>query len=104
MLKIIIILVILLLIVFSKRRESFDIGYNLTHLPLVGHFDECYQIGTNYRSSIKRCKQLCNKLDSCKGISYRGCPHYECKLYNSTHRTIKNPQYMSWRNFWNKIY
>ncbi len=88
----------------SKLKENFDLTTDLVHFPYIGKFDDCYQIGSRRGFSHQMCKNLCNKMESCKGISYRGKPSYECRLYNDTTLLKDDPRFISWFNFWNKMY
>ena len=89
--------VVALLIIFlnNNKRETFDITRNLQHQAYQGKFDDCYQIGTNYNLSSNQCKNFCNKIHSCKGVSYRH-PFNECRLYNDTTLENSDPRYKSW--------
>jgi len=101
---VIVIIGIINIIMNNKKMEGFDLDVGLVHHPYVGKFDDCYQIGTRKNFSHTMCKNLCNHMDSCSGISYRGHPNYECRLYNDTSLLKYDPRYVSWFNFWNKMY
>jgi len=79
-----------------NKKEPFDIATGLRHQPYMGKFDDCYQIGTRLGLSSENCKDLCNRTHSCRGISYRGRPHYECRLYNDAALENNDPRYVSW--------
>ena len=103
---IVFLIIIIVLVMFFKNKinEGFDLTVNLQQYPRVGKFDDLYQIGTRTVWNVAQCKDICNKMESCAGISYRGRPFYECRLYNDTTDLYYDPRYLSWRNFWNKIY
>ncbi len=88
----------------KKGTENFDLTVDLKHHPYVGKFDDCYLIGVQKNYSSQMCKNLCNRMERCEGISYRGHPHYECRLYNDNYELLYHPNYLSWFNFWNKMY
>jgi hypothetical protein len=104
-------IVIMIIIILSGfcpiiNKEGFDIGVGVDgkHLYYSGKFDDCHQIGTRYGITDSQCKRLCNKMDSCVGISYKKSPNNECALYNDTSLLKVDPGYRSWFNFWNKMY
>src|SRR5476651_1375042 len=109
----IIIIVIILFLVYligSKmitisRPEHFDLMVGLQQTPHIGKFDDCQLIGTRQGFTVPMCKDLCNRMDSCAGISCSGPPFYECRTYNDTSLLKYDPRYISWFDFANnRIY
>lgn len=97
----IIILLLILILLFSYRKEPFDIGTNMKHKPTIGRFDDCYNIGIRKNFTLGQCKEMCNKMDRCEGISYG---NNECRFYNDDYDIYYDPNYVSYRNIWNKMY
>lgn len=116
--NIIILLIIVILLIFfykSNKKETFDLGPKMFHFPWQGRFNDAFLIGVAHRFggkkiNLRRCKNLCNITDSCHGISYRkptnekNKKHRECRLYNQATHMIRDPNYISWRNFYDSIY
>ena len=105
----IIIMLIILFLVYligsKMKTEHFDLVVGLNQTPHLGKFDDCQLIGIKQGLSVPMCKDLCNKMDSCAGISCSGPPFYECRTYNDTSLLRYDPQYVSWFDFANnRIY
>jgi len=100
---VIIVIIFLFLLLINKKREHFDLSYNLTHFPWVGRFHNENLIGITYARNLYDCKSRCNKMDSCYGVSYNSLSN-DCRLYNQTTDATFDPRYLSWRNFWRTIY
>jgi len=102
-LVIIIVIIFIIYMTFRKRSEGLDLAVNMRQYPHKGKFDDCYQIGTRYGFTAQKCKDMCNKMDSCVGISYGNPPLNECRLYNDTSLLKYDPRYISWFNFANRL-
>lgn len=102
-----IILVISIIIWFftKNNKENFTLGPNLHHEAKLGKFKDDYLIGVTPVKNLDQCKKVCNKMESCEGISYTDKPGpIECRLYNDTAWMIPYTNYLSWRKFGTKIY
>ena len=97
----VLLILILLFGWISYNKEPFDIDVDMTHKPIVGKFDDCYNFGFRKGLTLRQCKDMCNKIDSCEGISYG---NNECRFYNDDYDIYYDPNYVSYRNFWNKMY
>lgn len=107
---IIIIIIIILVLLYTKPNiELFDLGVDLRQLPYYGYYGGYYgttEIGRTMTSSTCECKDKCNKLASCKGITYDPSTRI-CRLYNDTSVLIYDPNKsttLSWKQFGHKIY
>ena len=96
----------------SPDIYNFDLGPDLYHYPNRGSFPREHLIGRIPTHNIIECKKVCNKLDSCKGITWKVgsqcCDTPRCYLFNDNSEIIKTPyaknNFISWRNFYNKLY
>ena len=98
----IIIILILVYLFVTNRTEPFDLTVGMRQYPHLGKFSDCQQIGTRFGLTTDMCKDLCNRMESCVGISYMGPPVNECRLYNDTSHIEYDPRYVSWYVFANK--
>lgn len=96
---IIFVIIIIIFIALKQINENFDLTVGLKQYSHLGKFDDCYQIGTRTGFTSDMCKDLCNKMDSCVGISYGNYPSNECRLYNDTTLLKYDPRYESWYKF-----
>lgn len=93
-----------MLIFLLKTKESFDLGVDLRHISYPGRYIRRFEIGTVQNKSSEQCKDLCNKIGRCKGISYN-YTNGSCSLYNDTYYLDQNDnKYISWKKFGSKIY
>ena len=102
---IIFVLAYLLLTQSGQKRENFDLGVDMRHFSRIGKFHDDYFIGSLPVRDLNDCKAVCNNMESCEGISYKDQPFPpDCRLYNDTATMLPDIRYLSWRNFWNKLY
>ncbi len=102
------------------QNGGFDLTTGLIQYPIFGRFHDKFEIGPVNAKNVEMCKEICNKVDTCKGISWGGrkpgldtngvtnilsSPNRnQCRLYNNSTRMIWDPTSISWRLFNDKIY
>lgn len=101
----IIIIILLLICAFViNKKEKFDLGVDLKHISYPGRFLLRHEIGTLKSKTSEQCKDLCNKLGRCKGISYNYI-NGDCSLYNDTYYVDQTDHNrISWKKFNSRIY
>ena len=117
----IVIIIFTIFIHMFGNKESFDLTTNMEQIAWDGRFNNRYYIGSSPVTSLQQCKDRCNQMEICKGISYKppkpcsGCnplttlSHIrytkpECRLYHQSTSAVPDPNYKSWRLFANHIY
>jgi len=86
------------------RKETFDLGVDLKHVSYPGRYLLRHEIGTLNKKTSSQCKDICNKLGKCKGISYN-YKNGNCSLYNDTYYIDQNNnKWISWKKFGSHIY